>query len=159
MYLSPLKESVHAFKYQNKKEYADFFASEIIKTHGREIYDLNLDALIPVPLHKKKLLQRGYNQAEVLGVALSERLKVPLDTHLLLREVNTAPQKQLSNLQREKNLKNAFNSVEKCVKYNKVMLVDDIYTSGSTIEACTKELKKLGIKEIYFASICIGKGY
>ena len=69
------------------------------------------------------------------------------------------PQKKLDNEEREKNLKKAFISSGEIVKYKRVMLVDDIYTTGATIETCTKLLKENGVSEVYYTSICIGKGY
>ena len=158
-YVSPVKEGVYAFKYQNRKDAAGFFAAEIIRVHGRELLSLQADALIPVPVHKRKLKRRGYNQAELLARELSNYLRVPVDTELLERSVNTPPQKTLDPALREKNMKSAFQMTKKSVNYKSVMLVDDIYTTGSTIEACTRLLKAHGIEDIYYTSICIGKGY
>ena len=157
-YVSPVKESVADFKYHNKSSYADFFAYEILKTHGRDIAELAPEAFIPVPVHDKKLKTRGYNQAAVLARRLGKPLGIRVDEDILRRSVNTLPQKQLAPEERQKNLEKAFILTEKKVQYRKVMLVDDIYTTGATIEACTKLLKNAGVKEIYYTSICIGKG-
>ena len=156
-YKEPVKRSIVNFKYHNKKSYADSFAYEIIKAHGRDIVDVAPEVLIPVPVHKKKLEKRGYNQAEVLAKRLGACLDIPVDSNVLKRTVNTTPQKLLDNEERQKNLERAFISDKKQVQYNKVMLVDDIYTTGSTIEACTRALKAAGVKEVYYTSICIGK--
>ena len=114
---------------------------------------------MPVPVHKSKLRDRGYNQAEVLSVELGRRLKLPVDTGLILRDAKTTPQKGLSNQEREENLKRAFISSGKIVKYKSALIVDDIYTTGATVEACTRVLQSMGIKEVYYTSVCIGKGY
>ena len=156
-YENTIRESVAKFKYSNKRTFADFYAYEIYKRHGEEIKALDVDALIPVPVHKTKLRQRGYNQAELLADSLSAYVDAPVDSNILVRNTKTLPQKELNNIERELNLKNAFNSNEECVQYNKVMLVDDIYTTGATIEACTCVLHRLGIKDVYYTSICIGK--
>lgn len=158
-YFGDIRDSVAAFKYHGKKWYADFFADEIIKRHGEAIMDIAPEVLIPVPVHKKKLKLRGYNQAELLANALSVRMSIPTDNEILFRNTNTTPQKILGSSAREMNLKKAFNSTDKIVKYNKVMLVDDIYTTGATIEACTKALNEKGVREVFYTSICIGKGY
>ncbi len=157
-YEEPLRTSIAAFKYHDKKEYGEYFAYEIVRTCGGKILEEGPDVLVPVPVHKNKIKKRGYNQAEILAKELGRRLDIPVDSKILIRTLNTLPQKALNNIERENNLKKAFNSGEKCVKYNKVMLVDDIYTTGATIEACTKVLHDIGVSEVSFTSICIGRG-
>ena len=158
IYKEPLKRSIVNFKYHNKSSYADCFAREIIKTHGKDILNAAPEALIPVPIHKAKLEKRGYNQAKVLADSLSVYLNIPVDDEILKRTINTTPQKLLNDTERQKNLEKAFISDKKQVQYKKVMLVDDIYTTGSTIESCTKALKKAGVREVFYTGICIGKG-
>ncbi len=157
VYKEPVRRSIVKFKYQNRSSYADCFAQEIIKTHGREILDISPDVLIPVPVHKKKLEKRGYNQAEVLAKSLGNYLNIPVDSGILKRTVNTIPQKLLSDEERQKNLEKAFISNKKQVQYRCAMLVDDIYTTGATVESCTKALKSAGIREVYYTGICIGR--
>lgn len=152
------QESIAAFKYHGKRDYGKYFAYEIARSRGKDIAGVNPEALIPIPLHKKKLRKRGYNQAEVIARELGRKLDIPVDDKILIRTVNTLPQKRLNSIERENNLKNAFQSREKRVKYNKIMLVDDIYTTGTTVEACTKVLHEIGVKDIYYTSICIGRG-
>lgn len=164
LYNEDMQKSMAAFKYKGRQEYADFYVEELIKKHQREIEDISPDALVPVPIHKKKKLIRGYNQAEVLAVRLGEKLNIPVLPELLIREKDTLPQKQLSDKERFRNISEAFAfSHKERHKYKKklqrVLLVDDIYTTGSTIEACARTLKLNGIEEVYFVSICIGKGY
>lgn len=152
------KESIAAFKYHGKRDYGKYFAYEIARSRGKDIAEANPEVLIPIPLHKKKLRKRGYNQAEIIARELGWRLGIPVDDKILIRTVNTLPQKRLNDVERENNLKKAFHSQEKRVKYNKIMLVDDIYTTGATVEACTKVLHDIGVTDIYYASICIGRG-
>ncbi len=158
LYQYPLDESIAAFKYNNKRYMAPFYVSEIIKRHGKTILSLPVEALVPIPIHKKKLKKRGYNQAELLAGELGKRLSIPVDTELIYRVVNTEPQKSLSPLEREDNLKKAFQCTKKVVSYKCIMLVDDIYTTGATVEACTKLLHEKGITDVYYTSICIGYG-
>ena len=163
LYNSRMKRSVSAFKYHNKKEYGKYYAREIAKVFGKDLKKLNIQCMIPVPVHKKRLRKRGYNQAEVLANELSKYLKIPVNTNLLIRCKNTLPQKELNDMERLKNLTSAF----KIIKNNdiiidnikRVLLVDDIYTTGSTIEACTRVLMQAGVEEVYYVSICIGKGF
>lgn len=157
-YQSPMDESLAAFKYHNQRAFAAFYAQAIWKQHGDKLKSLGIEAIIPVPIHEKKRRKRGYNQAEVLAEALSAYLDVPVDNTLLVRTINTIPQKELNPFQREINLKNAFQSTEKIVNYKKVLLVDDIYTTGATVEACTQRLLEKNIEKIYYTSVCIGSG-
>lgn len=158
VYREPLKRSIVNFKYKSKSSYADCFAYEIVKIHGKDIMEVSPEVLIPVPVHKDKLEKRGYNQAKVLADRLGTYLDISVDDSILKRVVNTTPQKLLDDNERQKNLERAFISDKKQVQYKKVMLVDDIYTTGSTIESCTKILKNAGVREVFYTSICIGKG-
>lgn len=157
-YNDVMRESIAAFKYHNKREYASCFAYEIIKQHGRKLMELQADALVPVPVHRIKMRKRGYNQAELLAEKLGSYMGIPVDADIIERTINTLPQKELDNEEREE-FKKAFISSGKIVNYKKVILVDDIYTTGATIEACTRVLHDIGIKDVYYTSICIGKGY
>lgn len=157
-YQYPLDESIAAFKYHNQRRYADFYANEIVRRHGKTLLSLGIDALVPIPVHKKKLQKRGYNQAQVLAEALGKRLSIPVETKLLNRVVNTEPQKSLGPEQREQNLHKAFSCSGAHNGYQSVLLVDDIYTTGATIEACTKSLHAAGIPDVYYTSIAIGAG-
>lgn len=157
-YQYPLDESLARFKYHNQKEYADFYAGQIVKRHGQALISLSLDAVIPIPIHKRKMAKRGYNQAELLADALGTILDIQVERDFLMRVVNTEPQKSLNPKQREENLKRAFQCTEKSVSYKRVLLVDDIYTTGATIEACTKKLHASGIPDVYYASAAIGTG-
>lgn len=158
-YLEPLTESLAAFKYRGRRDYAGFYANLIAGRQGAAILAAAPDVLIPVPIHRARERKRGYNQAEELARALSCLFHIPVETGLLLRQTNTLPQKKLNDDEREKNLKKAFISSDKIVKYKKVMLVDDIYTTGATIEACTRILLNKGIETVYYTAVCIGKGY
>lgn len=158
-YEGKIKECLYRFKYAGKKQYARFLARQIVKECGRDIISVSPDALVPVPVHASKFRQRGYNQAALLAKELSKLMGIPCEERILERKSKTAPQKKLSTEAREKNLKNAFNSTVKSVEYRKIMLVDDIYTTGATIESCTQVLLNIGVKEIYYTSVCIGKGF
>lgn len=163
IYDSTMRKSISDFKYKGRKEYADFYVEEAVKQYGKRIQEINPDLLVPVPLHRQKERQRGFNQAQVVASLLGKKLHIPT-ANLLIRNRNTLPQKELSNIERIKNLSRAFEFSEKGRKkyegsIEKVMLIDDIYTTGSTIEACTNILKAGQIKEVYFFCICIGKGF
>lgn len=158
VYDGALRDSVMAFKYKNKREYAAFYAEEIVRRHGQTLQGLDVDGLVPVPVHKSRRRRRGYNQAEILAKELSKRLAIPYYGKELYRVERTSAQKNLNDKERQKNLKSAFKRRRNGVKLKKVILVDDIYTSGATIEACTRVLLGTGVEQVYYTGICIGQG-
>ena len=164
VYDSIMKKSISDFKYRYKKEYARYYIEKIVEGYGDTLNRLAPDVLVPVPIHKSKYRERGYNQAEILANGIAKELNLPVMPDLLIRNKKTLPQKQLSDKERLKNLQEAFILNDKALSdypkmLKRVLLVDDIYTTGSTIEACANVLIKNGIKEIYFITLCIGKGF
>ncbi len=164
VYDEAMKHSVAGYKYRGKKEYAKFYTEEILRGYGNWVSKLAPDALVPVPIHRSKYSERGYNQADILARGIGKELEIPVLSDLLIRNRKTLPQKMLSDKERFRNLKAAFAMNKKRVssipkQLSRVLLVDDIYTTGSTIEACAQVLKSHGIKEVYFIVLCIGKGF
>lgn len=159
-YTPLMKASIARFKYHNRREYAVWYGEALLRRYGRQILRCHPQLWIPVPVHPQKRRKRGFNQAEVLAGALSRCTGIPVRTGALVRKKVTAPQKELTPKERLKNLEQAFLAdPDKLKGIRSVILVDDIYTTGSTIEACTRALKKTGVERVYFVSICIGKGY
>ena len=174
LYKGQIKQTMYRFKYSNKREYASFFAERAMECYGDWLEKIDVDAVIPVPMYKRKERKRGYNQAAVFAKALThtmefewytkqenrkESKRIPVyDAKTVLRIKNTRPMKELDDVERKNNLRNAFQVTENIVKYKKVLLVDDIYTTGSTADAVSKELLEAGVSEVFFLSICIGKG-
>lgn len=154
-----MQKSIAYFKFQNRREYARAYAEEIEKCLGERLLRWGADCFVPIPVHRKKQISRGFNQAELLAREVSRLLGVPVDADLLVRVRKTLPQKELNDEERRKNLINAFQIGKKGVKYKRIILVDDIYTTGSTVDACARVLKASGIQEVYFFSLCIGTGY
>ena len=158
LYRGAIRKTMYRFKYSNKREYAAFFSEEAERIYGEWIRKKGIEVIIPVPMYGPKKKKRGYNQAECFAKALSERTGILADANLVMRVRDTAPQKELNDIQRKNNLKSAFHCEKNIVQYTKVLLVDDIYTTGSTADAVYEELKKNGVTEVYFLSICIGEG-
>lgn len=156
-----MSKSISAFKYKGKREFADFYVSELLGLYEEQFKQLKLDVLIPIPLHSSKYKERGFNQAEIIARGISQSIQVPVDTRMLIRTRKTLPQKELNDKERLRNLEQAFElGIKNQSKgYQKVLLVDDIYTTGSTIESCAKLLVLAGVRDVYFTSICIGQGY
>lgn len=158
-YTEAIKQSIYRFKYQGKREYASFYAREAAKRYGRLIAEWKIDVIIPVPMYKPKKRRRGYNQAELIAQELGKYLNISVNTEVLERFRKTIPMKELNDVERIKNVENAFNIKTNVVKYKKVLLVDDIYTTGATIDQCSKILKEHGVEKVYFFCLSIGKGF
>lgn len=107
----------------------------------------NYDIIVPVPLSKQRLLERGYNQSEIIAANISKYLNIPADNNILIRIRHTLRQSSLNTAQRISNVENAFKAI-KSIKSKKIIIVDDIYTTGSTMLNCANELKNAGASEI-----------
>ncbi|NCB91888.1 MAG: ComF family protein [Clostridia bacterium] len=159
MYQPPLKESLMRFKFKGRKEYGEFLG-KLMCEYGKDfIRQVRPEVIIPVPVHKKKKNMRGYNQAEVLAKVISRGFSIPIRTDLVLRKKFTKAQKELDRKERKHNLERAFYAKKEAGAYESVLVIDDIYTTGSTVDAIAGKLKKQGVKKVYFLSLCIGKGF
>ena len=158
-YKNEIKYSIYNFKYKNKREYSQFYLEEIDKTCGDWIRNVAPDVLVPIPLHPHKQRARGYNQAEEIARKMGEFYCIPVADNLLYRVVNTIPQKELSDNNRKKNMKKAFKISENIVELDIAMVIDDIYTTGATMDEVSKLLRRAGFKKIYCLSLCIGDGF
>lgn len=153
----PVSSSIYAFKYKNRRVYGEVYGREMAKMFRKIIRLWEIDVIVPVPLHRKKQKKRGYNQAEILAKEIGFRVGIPVDTTLIKRKKNTVPQKEFTRKERKKNLKNAFEVTGK-VEGKRVLIIDDIYTTGSTIDSISILLKKAGAEKTYFLTISIGQG-
>lgn len=152
------KRSVAQVKYNNKREYLDFFGTALAVRFEKQIRAMNVDFLAPVPVHRSRLRKRGFNQAEVLADIMGRRLKIPVEPAALVRFRKTQPQKELSAAERLKNLSGAVKADRKLTEGKRILLVDDIYTTGSTMEACSRALAEAGAEKVFFAVICMTGG-
>lgn len=157
-YNETARKSMVQIKYKNKREYLDFYGAALVARHEKTIRRMQVDAIVPIPVHRSRMRNRGFNQAEVLGEIISDRLEIPMENGILKRMKRTLPQKELSAAERLKNLSGAFQAGEIPAGIRSVLLVDDIYTTGSTIEACSRVLRQAGVERIYFAVICMTGG-
>lgn len=157
-YDDKISKSIYRFKYHNRRTYAAFYGRAIADKYGTQIRRLGADVIIPVPIHERKLIKRGYNQAELIANELGKNLGIAVDSRLLVRVIDTKPQKEMDKSERKKNLENAFKISADVVEYRKVILVDDIYTTGSTIDECAAALMAAGVREVDFVSLSIGAG-
>lgn len=155
----PVSDAVYRLKYQGCRCYARIFAWEMWRRFEWQISRWEIDVLVPVPIHKKRRMQRGYNQAELLARALSEFSGIPAEMGMVVRTKNTSAQKMISGRKRSENLQGAFLASGAGGKYENALVIDDIYTTGSTIEAVAEQLLLCGVKKVYFMTISIGQGF
>ncbi|MCI5856594.1 MAG: ComF family protein [Agathobacter sp.] len=159
VYQGRIKKAMYRFKYANRREYAAYFAVYADEKYGEWLRKIAPEAIVPVPMYGKKQRKRGYNQAKVFANALARQIGVPVRTDLVRRTRNTTPMKLLNDTERKNNLKNAFQTTQSIVKYKKILLVDDIYTTGSTADAVAECMRQAGVNDVFYMSICIGKGH
>ena len=144
-YVEPVKASVLAIKYHNKKEYCDFYGAQMAEKVRPYVRRYGIDAVTCVPLHRRKQRQRGYNQAAVLAKVVADELGLPFCEDMLVRRKYTTPQKKLDNLERANNIKTSMDIGRVYPEYRNILLVDDIYTTGVTIDVCAGLLKKAAV--------------
>ena len=153
-----IRLSLYRFKYSGRREYAAFYGRQMACRMEEKRKLWKPDALVPVPLHKRKLKKRGYNQAELIARELSGYWGIPVVNNLVVRCKNTKPMKGIVGTERQNNLKKAFKLGVNDVKLSTIIIIDDIYTTGSTIDAVSKVCLEAGISNIYFLTVSIGSG-
>lgn len=156
LYKGAIKKTMYRFKYSNKREYARFFAAYANSRYKNWMNHIGIDVIVPVPMYKKKKRRRGYNQAESFAVELSKLMGIPVRTDLVERIIDTTPQKELDKKERLLNVDAAFRKTKEKTNYKAAMIVDDIYTTGTTAEAVARELIKQGISRVYLMAVSIG---
>ena len=153
-----IRPSLYRFKYAGRKEYARFYAKSMAGEFRSQKQIWQPQALLPVPIHKKRRKKRGYNQAEEIARELGKLWHLPVLTNVIFRTKNTRPMKEIVGTDRQNNLKKAFKLGTNDVKLNTIIIIDDIYTTGSTIDAVAGECRKVGIENIYFITVSVGNG-
>ncbi len=156
-YTDTARRSMAAIKYKNKKEYLDFYGEAICSRFGRRLLYLEPDCLVPVPVHPSRARSRGFNQAGLLADRIGGRLGIPVCHDGLKRVKKTLPQKELNSAERFRNLQKAFGPGNLPAGIRTAVLADDIYTTGSTMEACARILREMGVERVYGVTICIGR--
>ena len=153
VYDNSSKNLILAFKFFDQTENTALLAA-MLKVAGKDIFEAGADLLIPVPLHYTRLIKRRYNQSALLVQKLSKMTNIPYDNFSLIRKRKTKPQVEVSGKERITNVKNAF--TVKCpnnIKGKRIILIDDIMTTGSTVKESALALKKAGAKSIDILTI------
>jgi ComF family protein len=145
LFAPPIREGIHRFKYEAQPQLAEAFGA--LMSEAWMACDVNVDALVPVPLHAARRRERGYNQSELLARVISRRTEVPMRSWLK-RIRRTEQQAHLGAHERIANVKNAF-IAEAAVNTKHVALVDDVLTTGATLAECATALKAAGAATVF----------
>ncbi len=159
LYTGLMRQSVGRMKFQNRRDYLDFYADSMVRAGGEFLKSRDPEVIVPIPMHWKKRAKRGYNQAELLAERISCLTGIPCRKHLLRCVRMAGDQKALGREERMENLSGtfAFSGGKEPVP-ERVLLVDDIYTTGSTLDEASRVLRGAGVLKIFFLVLCTGKG-
>lgn len=152
-----MRTSIVRYKYYGRRQYGEFFARAMCVYGKQEIERWRPDLIVPVPLHWRKQRSRGFNQAEDLSCRIGAFYHIPVAAELVVKVHSTKSQKKLNKAQRRKNLKHVFVCREP-IKARCVLVIDDVYTTGATMDAMAACLKEQGAQTVCFLTLCIGKG-
>lgn len=154
VYEGALRKAIHHFKFNRRKELSSPLGYLLIKYLNRHLNKTAVDMVIPVPLHEKRLKERGFNQSELLCQEITRYYNYPTISGLLLRCRETHPQFELKRHERLKNVRGAFEvKGGRLLQGKSVLLVDDIYTTGFTISECTRALKQSGAQQVHILAL------
>jgi competence protein ComFC len=144
-----IAETLSRFKYHGASHLAVPLGNLMADCQDPDLFWSAMDILIPVPLHPDRLRQRGFNQSLLLARQISRRHSIPVDFLALERIRMTAPQVELSGAERKKNLHGAFRVRKKeNIRQKNILLVDDVFTTGTTVRECSKVLLQAGAKQV-----------
>lgn len=155
LYEGIIREKLIQYKFQNQNYLCDFFVKILLNNEKISGILEKYDIIIPVPMYQKKEKRRGYNQTSLIAKRLAKNTKsLEYDGTSLKKIKDTQTQSSLNKLDRMKNIKNAYKVLnEQKIKKKKIILLDDIYTTGATVNECAKVLRKAGAKEILVLTI------
>ncbi|MGB9596883.1 MAG: ComF family protein, partial [Candidatus Poribacteria bacterium] len=138
-------EAIRLLKDDGKTVMADKLADIMVDGMNKLLNPKDYDYIIPVPLHKKKMRKRGYNQMELIGRKVSKKTGIPLETKSLIKIKDTPPQRGLSGKERTQNVNGSFSVINPVnIEGKRILLIDDVMATGSTINECAKVLIKEG---------------
>ncbi|MBO5351928.1 MAG: ComF family protein [Lachnospiraceae bacterium] len=158
-YHGVMERALWQVKREGTKEFVRFFGIQMYQKQKDFIHRRKTECIVPVPLHPSKQRSRGFNQAELLAAVLGQEAGLPV-RRLLKKTRKTRDQKSLGRMERRKNLRNAFAVDLEELGENipkSVLLVDDVSTTGSTLTACAFALRKQGVKQVVFLTVCAGE--
>lgn len=144
-----IREKIIQYKFQDKSYIYNTFAKIILKNEKVCGLLKKYDIIIPVPIHRKRKLQRGYNQTQLIAKEIAKNIDIELCDDALIKTKNTIAQSKLNKNKRKQNIKGAFRVLDlEKIQGKNILLFDDIFTTGSTVNECSKILKKVGAKTV-----------
>ena len=150
-YTEPLRSYIHMFKYNGNRRLGTPLGALLAQAY--KVHRMEADCIIPVPLHPERERERGYNQSQILALACAAQLNLPVHTTLLQRTRPTSSQVHLSWQDRQQNVRAAFQydsaRAEQEIAHRRIVLVDDVCTTGSTLSACAAPLFQAGASEVW----------
>ena len=144
---------LHEIKYKGDKALGEYLGSVFIRHLSTEKAFKNIDVVVPIPLHKSKLLSRGYNQSYFLAKGMAQELKIKVDDETVIRAKKSETQTRKSRAQRWQNVSGIFQVTNDSFKDKNVLLVDDVITTGATLEACGEAILDAGAKSLSLAAL------
>jgi ComF family protein len=148
-YEGPLRQAIHQLKYRGKLSLSGPLLDLAITHFEAHFPGTVFDLILPVPLHRERLMQREFNQATLLASGLAAQLQVPVLEHMLVRTRSTRPQVELSRRERRQNVKQAFAVTSpEALQERRVLVVDDVFTTGATLGEIARTLKAAGAKQV-----------
>ncbi|MFQ6057611.1 MAG: ComF family protein [Anaerolineae bacterium] len=150
-----LREAIHRFKYENLQELALPLGQMLAQYLAR--HPLPAEVIVPVPLHSSRLAERGYNQSALLARRLAQKSDLPVVENSLQRVKKTVPQIHLNAQERRENVRHAFLCVDERLRGKQVLLIDDVCTTGATLEACTIALRRRGASSVWGLVLARGR--
>lgn len=159
-YSDSLKLSLKRFKFSNKPSYYRAFGKLLALKVQNTIQVGQIDIIIPVPLHRSRQKQRGYNQSELIGESVAKLLSIPFAANILVKASESKSQSVLNRNKRLSNVDGLFNVINAEVVYGKnILLIDDIITTGSTVNQCSKALKQAGARSVFAGAMATTRNH
>lgn len=153
-YKDKIRDLILGYKFNGKSYLYKLFSKIIIKSEKICGILKKYDIIIPVPIHKKRKKQRGYNQSELIAKEIAKNINIEYRNDIIEKTKNNLPQSSLTKEQRKQNVKNVYKIKNKeKIENKKIIIIDDIYTTGNTVKAISKILKENGAKEITILTI------
>jgi len=156
LYEGSARSMVQELKYNGFTHIADWFANQMYKLIFEDKTMENIDFVTAVPLHRVRRRERGFNQSDLIALSLADKLNKPFTDKALIRKEYTVSQTILDGKSRRKNLRDAFKVGRTDLKDKSILLIDDVFTTGTTVNEAARTLKQAGVKDVYVITACHG---
>lgn len=151
LHVDPLRQAVHQLKYRRDIALGEILSISLLDLIQTQNWNINL--IVPIPLAKKRLRQRGYNQAVLLAYPLAWHLGIEYSTKALIRNRETRTQIGLTKKERRENVRNVFSPDSYIIRGKKILLVDDVITTGATLDSASEALLRCGAEAVYAVTL------